>query len=276
MGATTDPAGAHAGHAAGRAGARAGVAAAAGAHGDPADVHAGLVALLWDRRVTPRRGPRPGLSLEAIAQAGIDIADADGLAAVTMQRVAAALGVTKMALYRYVPGKAELVALMTDLGIGEAPRFSDKAEDWRRRLDWWARQMFTRFWRHPWALETTVGARPLGPNELGWMEEAVAALAGTGLEGGEMLDVAATLAGHVRTIVQQRAALADGRPEQAMEAAIASLLRDRQERFPALSAALSSAAEHRSQDKALGFGLARILDGVGLLIADRATGSRRP
>jgi AcrR family transcriptional regulator len=237
---------------------------------DAAGAHAGAVALLWNRRTTPRRGPKPTLSLEAIAQAGIGLADAEGLAAVTMQRVADALGVTKMALYRYVPGKAELVALMIDIGIGEAPPPGGAAEDWRLRLDEWARQMFSRFWRHPWALEATVGPRAVGPNELGWMEEAVAALAGTGLDGAEMLDVAATLVGHVRTIAQQRSARADGRPEQAMQAAFASLLRGREERFPALKAALDSAAEQGSQDKALDFGLARILDGVGLLIARRA------
>ena len=243
---------------------------------DAAAAQAGAVALLWDRPATPRRGPKPALNLEAISQAGIGIADADGLTAVTMQRVAAVLGVTKMALYRYVPGKAELVALMIDMGLGEAPPFGGAAGDWRLRLDQWARQMFSRFWRHPWALEATVGPRAIGPNELAWMEEAVAALAGTGLDGGEMLDVAATLAGHVRAIAQQGAALADGRPEQAMAAVITGLLHGRQERFPALTAALGSAAEHGSQDKALDFGLARILNGVGLLVASRAQAPPQP
>ena len=166
-----------------------------GADTDAAAAQAGAIALLWDQPVSARRGPKPALNLEAIAAGGIGIADADGLAAVTMQRVAAALGVTKMALYRYVPGKAEMVALMIDLAIGEAPRFGGAAGEWRLRLDQWARQMFSRFYRHPWALEATVGPRAIGPNELGWMEEAVVALAGTGLDGGEMLDVAAGDAG---------------------------------------------------------------------------------
>ena len=109
--------------------------------------------------------------------------------------------------------------------------------------------MFSRFYRHPWALEATVGRRAIGPNELGWMEEAVAALAGTGLDGGEMLDVAATLTGHVRAIAQQRSALADGRPEQAMAAVMTGLLSGRQERFPALTAAFGSAAEHGSRTR---------------------------
>lgn len=230
--------------------------------------YAAAMALLWDRQAGPRPGPKPTLTLAAIARAGIDIAGADGLTAVTMQRVAEALGVTKMALYRYVPGKAELVALMVDIGMGQPPRPRSDADGWRLRLDEWARAMFRLFRQHPWALDVTVGARAIGPNELGWIEQAVAALAGTGLDGGEMLDVAATLAGHVRTIAQQRRAASDG-PGQGMEAALASVVRAREERFPALRAALDSAAVHGSQGEALDFGLNRILDGVGLLIARR-------
>ncbi|MEU8661631.1 TetR/AcrR family transcriptional regulator, partial [Actinoplanes philippinensis] len=73
-----------------------------------------LMTLLWEPPTPPRRGPRPALALSTITRAGIAVADADGLSGVTMQRVAEAVGVTKMALYRYVPGKTELVALMLD------------------------------------------------------------------------------------------------------------------------------------------------------------------
>ena len=231
---------------------------------------AGAMALLWETRTGPRRGPKPTLTLEAIAHAASEIADTDGLAAVTMQRVADALAVTKMALYRYVPGKVELVALMIDVGIGEAPRLESVAGGWRPKLHEWTQQLFSQFSQHPWALEATVGVRAIGPNELGWMEEAVAALAGTGLNGSEMLDVAATLAGQARAIAQQRSATSAERPEQAMEAGIASVLHGREERFPALKAAVNSAVAQGSPDQAFDFGLARILDGVGLLIDSRA------
>src|SRR5256885_16757660 len=76
---------------------------------------------LWGGRSGATRGPKPALSLERIAAAAIAIADAEGLAAVSMQRVAADLGYTQMSLYRYLPGKAELVALMGDRGIREPP-----------------------------------------------------------------------------------------------------------------------------------------------------------
>ena len=228
-----------------------------------------VIDLLWTPPATPRRGPKPGLTLSAIAQAGIDIADADGLAAVTMQRVAEALGVTKMALYRYVGSKTELVALMTDAGLGQ-PLPVDDTGDWRSRLDAWTLATFERFLRHPWSLETTAGVRVMGPNELGWTEQALSALNGTGLHGSEKFDVVATLAGHARNIAQQAGAAVSTSPERGLESAFALVLRGREEQFPALVAAIESTAVNGGQDQALRFGLDRILDGIELLINARS------
>ncbi|MDX6743375.1 TetR/AcrR family transcriptional regulator [Actinocorallia sp. A-T 12471] len=219
------------------------------------------IELLWGRPVPPTRGPRPTLRLEAITAAGIELADAGGLAAVTMQRVAESLGVTKMALYRYVPGKDELVALMTDHALGVPPQLPSGG--WRAGLDAWARHMFARFSAHPWTLEATVGSRPIGPNELDWMERATAALTGTGLTGPQILDVAATLTGHVRMVAQQGAAVPESAVERHMAATIGALLAERAERYPALTAALASP---EGQDRALDFGLSCILTGVEALI----------
>src|SRR5580693_8990221 len=77
--------------------------------------------LLWGTAQRPRRGPRPSLSLEQIVTEAIALADAEGLANLSMQHVAERLGCAKMALYRYVPGKTELVALMVDAGLGDPP-----------------------------------------------------------------------------------------------------------------------------------------------------------
>lgn len=227
--------------------------------------------LLWDQPATPRRGPRPTLTLAAITRAGVELADEEGLASVTMQRIAAALGVTKMALYRYVPGKDELVALMTEAAMGEAPDLAAVPGGWRPKLREWARRLFAGFVRHPWLADTTVGPRAVGPNELGWTEQAVAALVGTGLRGAEILDVAATLAGHARAMAQQAAAATTGgqTAERGLTEAMAALLRGREDRFPALVATLDALASEGGQDDALDFGLTRILDGVELLIATR-------
>jgi len=228
------------------------------------------VELLWGTRPQPKRGPKPAMSIEAIAQAGIEIADAEGLAAVSMQRVAAELGFTKMSLYRYVPGKAELVALMAEMAVGAPPEPPEGA-GWRQRLDAWARALLPGFMTHPWVLEATTGPRIVGPNELAWMESAIAALEGTGLRGGERMDAVVVLAGHVRTIAQQAATSPGGKPEQQIGAILVELLREHGDRFPAVNAALTESMASGTQDQALDFGLERILDGVGVLITERST-----
>lgn len=246
-----------------------------GGASDPNRTNGDAHRLLWDSPATPRRGPKPTLTLAALAHAGIELADEEGLAAVTMQRTAAALGVTKMALYRYLPSKVELVALMTETAMGEAPQLDTVPGGWRPKLHEWARRLFAGFVRHPWLAETTVGARAIGPHELDWTERAVAALTGTGLRGAEILDVAATLAGHAKAIAQHAsAAVAAGRDnaEQSLTEAMLALSHGREDRFPALAATLDLAAQEGGQDNALDFGLARILDGVELLIARRSEG----
>ncbi|MER5388806.1 TetR/AcrR family transcriptional regulator [Saccharopolyspora sp. NPDC002686] len=225
---------------------------------------AGGFGVLWGARPAPRRGPKPALSLERIAGTGIELADAEGLAAVSMQRVAAELGFTKMSLYRYLPGKAELVALMADLAMGRPPELGG---GWRERLDAWARALLPRFVQHPWTLEATTGQRIPGPNELAWMEAAVAALDGTGLRGSERIDTVVVLVGHVRGIAQQAAAASDGRPEQQLSSSMAELLREHGAHYPAVTEAMADTDGH---DQALDFGLARILDGLAALITTRS------
>jgi AcrR family transcriptional regulator len=232
--------------------------------------HAALAALLWEPQAGPRRGPRPTLTLEAIARAGVAVADEDGLGAVTMQRVAEAVGVTKMALYRYVPGKDELVALMLDVGIGPAPH--PASGHWRADLETWSRALAARFQRHPWAMAATIGTRVMGPNELDWLERAVAALDGTGLTGAEAIDAAAVLAGNARALSEQAAAAGGAGPEDALAGVLAGLLRGREDRFPAIGAAFAETARDGGRDEAFEFGLQRLLDGIEALIAKRRKG----
>ncbi|MFJ9870156.1 TetR/AcrR family transcriptional regulator [Streptomyces sp. NPDC101165] len=233
--------------------------------------HAEVVRLLWGPHPKPARGPRPKLDLDRIAQAGTEIADSEGLAEVSMQRVAMQLGVTKMALYRYVPGKAELVALMVDAAIGPYPGAEARRGGWREQLEEWASRLITVFGQHPWALDATVGPRIPGPGELSWLEHAISALDGTGLSGAERMDAAVLLVSHVRGITQQiRAAGPAGNPEAQLGATLADLMQAHGEQFPALAEALTSAAHSDGQDQAWEFGLQRILDGLAALIDQRA------
>ncbi|MEV4352182.1 TetR/AcrR family transcriptional regulator C-terminal domain-containing protein [Actinoplanes sp. NPDC049596] len=215
----------------------------------------------WEER--PRtRGPKPALTLDQIAGAAIAVADAEGLPAVSMQRVAAELGFTKMSLYRYVPGKTELVAVMLERALGGPPGdLSDLS--WRDALSAWASSLLERYEAHRWALEATAGARPIGPNELAWMESALTVLP-AGLTGAERMDAVATIAGQVRMIAGQ-----SGTAESELTATIGLVLREHADRFPALTAAVTDAAARGGQDQAFRFGIERILDGMEVLIQRR-------
>src|SRR5215472_15042590 len=106
--------------------------------------------LLWGRRERGRRGPRPGLSADAIAADAIALADAEGLEAISMARVAAKLGVTTMALYRYVTNNDELLQVMWNACALGAEHLVIEGDGWRSRLRTWAiiqREMLD---RHPW------------------------------------------------------------------------------------------------------------------------------
>jgi AcrR family transcriptional regulator len=214
---------------------------------------------LWEERPKPARGPKPALTLEQIADAAIAIADAEGLAAVSMQRVAADLGYTKMSLYRYLPGKAEMVAAMLERGIGAPPDLSALA--WRPALTRWAEVLLSRYFGHDWTLAASTGKRPIGPNELSWMETALTALP-AGLNGGERMDAVATIAGHVRAIAAQK-----GGEEQLVQA-MGLVLREHADRFPAVAAAVAE-AQQDGAEQAFTFGLDRILDGLEVLLARR-------
>ncbi|TCO51025.1 TetR family transcriptional regulator [Kribbella antiqua] len=222
-----------------------------------------MTELLWGRQQQRSRGPKPAITLTEIAEAGIRIADIEGLDAVSMQRVADDLPVTKMALYRHVPGKTELVAVMSDLAIGPPPEHP--AQPWRQALKTWAFDLYAAFAKHPWLLQSTIGRRLLGPNELTWMDRGIRALTDSGLSGGEQFDSILVLTSHVRNIAQQT--ITTGLTEEHINRALADILTTEAARFPSLTAALTTAGG--SENQGLEFGLDRILDGLEALINAR-------
>src|SRR5579859_8267137 len=79
------------------------------------------VAAAWGVRERPHKGPKPALTLARIVDAAVGLADAEGLDAVSMARVATALGAAPMSLYRHVSAKEELRRLMVDAAWGDSP-----------------------------------------------------------------------------------------------------------------------------------------------------------
>ncbi|WP_020659492.1 TetR/AcrR family transcriptional regulator [Amycolatopsis benzoatilytica] len=132
------------------------------------------IELLWAVPGPPRRGPKPKLAVPDVVRAGVRIADADGLAAVTMRRVADELGVATMSLYTYVPGRDELLELMLDHAHGELP--GELPEGWRAGLTAVAEDLWRLYHRHPWLLELRGGRPTLGPHTFAKYERELAAM----------------------------------------------------------------------------------------------------
>lgn len=120
----------------------------------PADV-----AAMWRLRETPRRGPKPSLTLDDIVGAAIEIADAEDLAAVSMARVAERLGNSTMALYRHVKSKDELLVIMSDAAL-ERPEPMPEDVDWRTGLTFWADGVLTAIRRHRWYAKVPISGPP--------------------------------------------------------------------------------------------------------------------
>jgi AcrR family transcriptional regulator len=149
-------------------------------------------------------GRRARLTPARIAQAAIDIADAEGLDAVSMQRVGKELGYAAMALYRYVPGKALLVAAMSDRAFGTPPvrPIESGAGAWRAEVHQWADALWELFQRHPWMLWVSSRTAPTGPHELAWFESLLGSLAKSGLAHGEMVAAATFIFSAVRDLAR--------------------------------------------------------------------------
>src|SRR4051812_46475217 len=165
--------------------------------GDPAR----SLELLWRRRPRPARGPKPALTVEGIVEAAVRIADAEGSGAMSMRRVADELGVGAMTLYRYVPGKGELLDVMLDTMYGELPR-REVDGDWRARLDEVARENRELYLRHPWMLQIAVSRPPLGPHVMAKYEYELGAVEGIGLTDVEMDATVALVNGYVQGAVR--------------------------------------------------------------------------
>jgi AcrR family transcriptional regulator len=242
--------------------------------GDPART----LQLLWrDPAVIPRHGPRQGLTIDAVVDAATDLADAEGLDAVTMRRVAQELGVVPMTLYTYVPGKAELLDLMLDAAYARMTRADTAGQPWRRRLAAVAGENRDLFEAHSWAAGVSTVRPPLGPGQLAKYEHELSAFSGLQLDDVTMDDGLTFLLSFVQACGRAAADARAGQRDSAMDdeqwwAASAPLLArvfdesayPTAARVGAAAGAAHGAAYHPGH--AFEFGLERVLDGLAALI----------
>ena len=227
------------------------------------------IALAWGAVPSPQRGPKREFSLDQVLDVAVDLADADGIDAVTMPAVAQALGLTAMSLYRYVSSKETLLLLLQDRGMGLPPGSIAEAAGWRAGLEAYAEASGTVYRRHPWMLDITITGVASTPNNLAWMEAGLTALARTTLSREERVAVVLQVSGHARFRALVERGYAD-RADEAGEQLSGVVLGEArllgrlvtEDRFPELHATLVSGALVDDSFENFDFGLARLLDGV--------------
>lgn len=244
--------------------------------GDPART----LKLLWRQEHEPagrQRGPRQTLTVDRVVDAAIELADAEGLAVVTMRRVAQELDVAPMSLYTYVPGKAELIDLMLDTVLARMPRSTPSSDGWRDRVVAIADDNRALYERHPWLAAVATGRPALGPGVTAKYEYELAAFDGIGLDDVTMDAALTFVLGFVETCAraaldaraaQQETSMTDAEWWAANEPLLTTVFDA--ERFPLASRVGAAAgAAHQgayNPDHAYAFGLARVLDGLAALI----------
>ena len=240
------------------------------------------VATAWGLRQAAGRARPQGLSLRRVVDAGLRLADDEGLAAVSMGRVARELGAATMALYRHVTSKDELVALMVDAAFDEPPAPRRASDGWRMGLRDWAHAHLAVMRVHRWLVQVPIGGPPLMPNQLLWFERGLACLQTTRIADTEKPSVLLLHSGFVRSHATLEADLASAggsaaAPDAGVEyARVLTQLADR-ERFPAIRALLDARVFEREGtiDDDFEFGLDCILDGIALLVRTRAARTAR-
>ncbi|MBB1252384.1 TetR/AcrR family transcriptional regulator C-terminal domain-containing protein [Streptomyces sp. OF3] len=225
------------------------------------------------RRATDTSSSQSTLTLERITGAAVTVADAEGLAAVSMRRVAAELGVATMSLYRHVADKEDLLTRMMDSVMAEHPLPADPPEGWRPAIELAARQVWGQFRRHPWLAPALSMTRPqMITSALPYSEWTLAILHAHGLDLQSAFTAHLTLLNYARGIAVNLEAEREAEAHSGLdgeewmedqEPALLELLRGG--RFPALSR-LTAEGYDFDLDAIFEFGLQRLLDGLAPLL----------
>jgi AcrR family transcriptional regulator len=228
-----------------------------------------VLAELWGRAEPGRRGPKRSLDLVRIGTTAVTLADTEGWAAVSMKRVAQDLGVSTMALYRYVDTKDDLHLVMLEVAAGAAPDTAGRS--WRDGLETWARGYRAILLQHPWVLAIPLSGPPATPRQLDWMEAAMVPLRVSGLALPEQMQVLLQVNVYVRGDVAllQSLVVGEGMASATWGSLVAELADP--DRYPNVFTAIGAGEFDEDDDPVdqFEFGLARIMDGIEALLAKR-------
>ncbi|MER7113932.1 TetR/AcrR family transcriptional regulator [Saccharomonospora azurea] len=232
-------------------------------------------------RSPSRTGPATPLTRADIVANAIELADAEGLSAVSLRRLAAHLGVAAMSLYHHIGSRSELVTAMVDAVFAEIAHQRPPATGWRERIEDAARQEWALYRRHPWLLRVLATSRPtLSPSMVWTVDHYFTALDGAGLDRRTQLSLYLLVSGYVQgmallTVDDDAAGDVSGRRWWAVQHRRLSAVID-SGRYPWLTELFetSPASEPTAVelDRWFGFGLDRVLDGVGVFLETSADG----
>ena len=225
---------------------------------------------IWMRPERHSRGPDPAYSREQITGAAIRIADADGIDAVSVRRVAREVSAGAMSLYRYIGSKDDLIELMVDAVQGEQPVPGRPTGDWRADLERMAEQQRVAMHRHPWLAAVSTGRPTFGPNTLRRLEYALRCVDGLGLSIDRMLAIVLSVNSFVRGFVQGELAEEEARrrtnlTEEQWRLTQAPYIRQVLDsgEFPLVAKVIKDAElPHMELDRQFRTGLAHLLDGI--------------
>jgi AcrR family transcriptional regulator len=253
----------------------------------PEDVER-FMELLWRAPTSRTRGPRPALSSQELVAAATAIADRDGIHRLSIRSVAQRLKVAPMSVYTYVPGKAELLLLMLDAAFSDMPRAQPADSSWRARVRAIADDNRRLYSAHPWIAELPPNRPPLGPGTLGKYEYELSAFEGVGLSDIEIDASLQLVLGFVGSCAiataRARAEISDSEQTDSewwsdQEPALLRVAPGLDHKYPLGSriGAASAAAQGGTYDPEhhYQFGLARVLDGLAVLIEALPVGGER-
>jgi AcrR family transcriptional regulator len=230
---------------------------------------------LWERLEQTATAARPALSVQRIATTAVGIADAGGLQAITMRRLAAELGVAPMAAYRHVSGRDDVLELMVDLVYGEVD-VPDGA-GWRETMRALATGIRALVLKHPWLtrLSASLAVYELTPNRMALADRALAALYGLDLDTDTAMSVFRTVAAYVhgatsaeiglRELMDDRGWASGAETRTGLSAQMSWLLRTG--RYPAFERYIREGARKDDLQWQFETGLEHVLDGIAARIA---------
>ncbi|MFF3543436.1 TetR/AcrR family transcriptional regulator C-terminal domain-containing protein [Streptomyces platensis] len=229
------------------------------------------------RERRPRETDR-GLSRESVVRAGLKIADAEGLRALSMRRVAAEFGVSSMALYRHVASKDALVVLMADAAFRGVELPDPAPDDWRARMAAGARLQWELYQRHPWLAHYLSITRPQPmPRAMALIEWTMARV--TGMDPVTLIHMAVTLLNYVRATAagfeddleaEQETGMDRNQWMASMEPVFEGILTSGS--YPMYGGISGHDDDAVTLTSLFEFGLARLLDGMAALVEGRAAG----